>query len=224
LLSGTGTRSCASCHQADKAFTDGLVKEAALDGQGLVKRNTPTLFNAAFQSAQFADMRANSLEGQLRDVIESKPEMHSSLKQVSERLSNDTVYRRLFAAVYPQAEKSGPGQKEITMALTAYVRTLSVLNSRFDAYMRGNPAAMNTDEVNGFNLFMGKARCGTCHYMPLFNGALPPSYTKTDAEVIGVPAGLKGTKIDDDRGRNAITHATAQRPICTTAFLLLWNR
>jgi len=180
-----------------------------LEGQGLLKRNTPTLLNAAFQPAQFYDMRANTLEAQVRDVIESKTEMHGSIKLLSARLSNDTVYRRLFAVAYPESAKSGPGQKEITGAIAAYVRTLSVLNSRFDAYMRGNRSAMDAGEVNGFNLFMGKAKCGACHYMPLFNGALPPSYTKVDAEVLGVPADPKGSRIDDDRGRNGITHATA---------------
>src|SRR6202012_2798176 len=116
--------------------------------------------------------------------------------------------KRLFAAAYPKNEKTEPGLREITGAITAYVRTLSVLNSRSDNYMRGQATAMNTDEVNGFNLFMGKARCGTCHYMPLFNGTLPPSYKKMEAEVIGVPADAKGTRLDDDAGRNAITHAS----------------
>lgn len=207
-LSGSGTRSCASCHQPDKAFADGIVKNTVLGSQLLLKRNTPTLLNAAFQPVQFADMRENTLEGQARDVIENKLEMHGSLKLISARLSHDTVYSRLFAAAYPKSEGTGIGQKEITGAIAAYVRTLSVLNSRFDAYMRGNRSAMAADEVSGFNLFMGKARCGTCHYMPLFNGALPPLYEKMDAEVIGVPADPKGGQINDDRGRNAITHAT----------------
>jgi cytochrome c peroxidase len=47
-LSGSGTMSCASCHQAEKAFTDGLVKNKASDGHGLLLRNTPTLLNAGF--------------------------------------------------------------------------------------------------------------------------------------------------------------------------------
>ena len=77
-------------------------------------------------------------------------------------------------------------------ALAAYVRSLVRLNSRFDDYMRGDTAAMTAQEVRGFNLFMGKARCGTCHYMPLFNGAFPPRFVKVDAEIIGVPQTAKG--------------------------------
>jgi cytochrome c peroxidase len=47
---------------------------------------------------------------------------------------------------------------------------------------------------------MGKAKCGTCHYMPLFNGTLPPKYFASDAEVIGVPASPADTAIDPDPG------------------------
>jgi cytochrome c peroxidase len=89
-------------------------------------------------------------------------------------------------------------------AIGSYVRSLVFLNSRFDEYMRGNRNAMNTAEINGFNLFMGKAKCATCHYMPLFNGAFPPRYMKTEAEVIGVPVSAAKNEIDDDLGRYAI--------------------
>jgi cytochrome c peroxidase len=152
-------------------------------------------------------MRETTLEGQAADVVENKREMNGSLKQIGSLLSKDTVYTRLFATAYPKSKKTGIGRKEITAAIAAYVRTLSILNSRFDDYMRGNRAAMDSEEVNGFNLFMGRARCGTCHYMPLFNGALPPLYTKMDAEVLGVPATPNGSQVDGDHGRNAITHA-----------------
>jgi cytochrome c peroxidase len=58
--------------------------------------------------------------------------------------------------------------------------------------MRGEKAALTAEEVKGFNLFMGKAKCGTCHYMPLFNGNFPPRFVKMEAEVIGVPAAAQG--------------------------------
>jgi cytochrome c peroxidase len=55
---------------------------------------------------------------------------------------------------------------------------------------------------------MGRARCGTCHYMPLFNGALPPLYTKMDAEVLGVPATANGAKIYSKSWTKRNYHAT----------------
>jgi len=83
------------------------------------------------------------------------------------------------------------------------VRSLTSLNSRFDAYMRGDQKALSVEEVEGFNLFMGKAKCGTCHYMPLFNGTVPPLFMTIETEVIGVPRTALGKTIDPDLGRYA---------------------
>jgi cytochrome c peroxidase len=180
-LSGPGTRSCASCHRPELAFTDGMTRNTVLGSHALLPRNTPTLFNAALQPAQFDDLRAATLEDQIRDVLSNPAEMRGSL--------------------------SGPDSPVIVSALAAYVRSLVRLDSRFDAFMRGDGTALSADEVRGFNLFMGKARCGTCHYMPLFNGSFPPLYSRTEAEVIGVP-GMPGSGvIDTDEGQYAILHA-----------------
>ena len=83
-----------------------------------------------------------------------------------------------------------------------YERTLTGLNSRFDQYMRGDVTKLSLQEINGFNLYMGKARCGTCHFAPLFNGALPPFYEITDHHSIGVPVKdtMEKFRIDPDVG------------------------
>ncbi|TZF84669.1 cytochrome C peroxidase [Pedobacter sp. BS3] len=200
ILSGSQTRSCSSCHQPEKAFTDGLVKNADITGKGTISRNTPTLINAALQPAQFYDLRAIALEDQVADVIANKDEMHGSMLVSAKRLWNDKTYRALFAEAFPQKEREAIDTMEIMNAVSSYVRSLTFLNSRFDEYMRGNKAALNKEEVNGFNLFMGKAKCATCHYMPLFNGALPPKYMRIETEVIGVPLTSDAKAIDSDMG------------------------
>ncbi|MFN0276676.1 MAG: cytochrome-c peroxidase, partial [Chitinophagales bacterium] len=58
VLSVNTKRACASCHQPGKAFTDGLAKSLALDFSGTVKRNAPTVINAALQGSYFYDVRA----------------------------------------------------------------------------------------------------------------------------------------------------------------------
>lgn len=199
-VSGTGTRSCASCHQPEKAFTDGLVTNTNIHGTNPLPRNTPTLLNAALQASLFYDLRASSLEEQVRDVVSNKQEMHGSLGELAERLSKDSVYRPLFTRAFPGSSTQPVDTFEIMNAIGSYVRSLAGLSSRFDRYMRGDAHALSRDEVNGFNLFMGKAKCATCHYLPLFNGTVPPKYTISDAEVIGVPAKRHGTAIDPDPG------------------------
>jgi cytochrome c peroxidase len=89
----------------------------------------------------------------------------------------------------------------IMIALATYIRSLNPFTSRFDLYMRGNKDKMNAEEINGFNLFMGKAKCGTCHFMPLFNGTAPPFFNTTESEVLGVPSSPSSNIIDPDPGR-----------------------
>ena len=201
ILSGTGTRSCQSCHQPEKAFTDGLVKNTIINSNKLLKRNTPTLLNAALQASQFYDLRVNTLEDQSISVVQNPDEMHGSLHKAIKQLWEDKNYRELFSAAFPKAGRTNIDTSEVMNAIGSYIRSLTSLNSRFDTYMRGNRNAMSETEIRGFNLFMGKAKCGTCHYMPLFNGTLPPRYMKMETEVIGVPATANANTLDSDMGR-----------------------
>ncbi|CCH54804.1 cytochrome c peroxidase [Fibrisoma limi BUZ 3] len=208
VLSANNQRACISCHQPDKAFTDGLVKNKTLTGQGLIGRNTPTLLNAALQAGQFYDLRASSLENQSFDVVHNVREMDGSLEEVARKLQVDSSYVALFRKAFPT--KNGPIDPfQIQNALASYERTLLSFDSRFDRYMRGQKTVLSAEEVRGLNLFMGKAKCGICHFMPLFNGTVPPGYTDSESEVIGVPATIAETEIDPDLGRNAHTKIDA---------------
>jgi cytochrome c peroxidase len=200
MLSGPGIRSCASCHRPDLAFTDGLPRNTVLGGHVLLPRNTPTLLNAALQPAQFYDLRAATLEEQIRDVLHNPMEMQASLAEAFPRLVRDSVYKNLLVDT-----------AQIVQALAAYVRSLVRLDSRFDSYMRGDSTALKAEEVRGFNLFMGKGRCGTCHYMPLFNGSFPPVYSRTEAEVIGVPGSPGSGVVDADEGQFGVLPASFLR-------------
>jgi cytochrome c peroxidase len=201
VLSGDNSRSCQSCHNPDKAFADGMVSNTVFNSTKRLTRNTPSLINAAFQPAQFNDIRAVLIEEQIDSVIRSKNEMHGSLQLAAEKLWKQEQYKQLFGKAYPLTNRQAIDTFEILNALASYVRSLTSLNSRFDAYMRGNHTTLNAQEVEGFNLFMGKAKCGTCHYMPLFNGAVPPLFMKIETEVLGVPQTKNGKTIDPDPGR-----------------------
>ncbi len=201
ILSGDGSRSCQTCHQPDKAFTDGVVKNTVIHTSKMLPRNTPTLINASLQPNQFYDLRATTLENQANAVVGNQDEMHSSMMMAAGKLWNSKDYRRLFSDAFPAKGRKMIDTFEVMNAIGSYVRSLTLLNSRFDEYMRGNKTAMDQDEINGFNLFMGKAKCGTCHYMPLFNGSFPPQYALVESEIIGVPKTLAEKEIDDDMGR-----------------------
>ncbi|WP_418262615.1 cytochrome-c peroxidase [Flavobacterium faecale] len=198
-LSKDNSRSCSSCHNPDKAFTDGLKTNRSLGG-GLLKRNTPTLTYAGFQNAQFWDMRQLDLEKQSADVVGNIDEMHSSIKDIIPIIQNDKKYFALFQKAFPEATKVEEWQ--IQNALASYTRSLNLFNSKFDLYMR-NKTDFTAEELKGFNLFAGKAKCATCHFIPLFNGTVPPQFKKTEHEIIGSPEDKNGRKLSPDMGRYA---------------------
>ncbi|HLR37638.1 MAG TPA: cytochrome c peroxidase [Chitinophagaceae bacterium] len=199
-LSGTGMRSCASCHIPDKAFTDGLSTNTNIHSGKSLPRNTPTLLNVALQSNFFYDMRVLTLEGQAHDVLTNPDEMDGSMEDIIAYLSQDSTYQKLFSKAYSDWKNPEIDSSKILNALASYDRSLTKLNSRFDQFMRGDSTALSSQEIDGFNLFMGKAKCATCHFMPLFNGLLPPKFVSSEAEVIGVPISKNDTLLDPDLG------------------------
>ena len=198
-LSVNNTRSCASCHIESKAFTDGLAKNNSFDGSMPIHRNTPTILYAALQPALFADSRLAYLEDQAKQVIENPNEMHGSLITAAKLLEEDSVYAKAFQQAF---QEKGITPQKIQKAIAAYIRTRNNFSSSFDDYMRGNNAALNQNEIAGFNLFMGKAKCATCHFMPLFNGSVPPLFLNIESEVLGVPSSnSKPYRLDTDPGK-----------------------
>jgi cytochrome c peroxidase len=205
VLSNGNKRSCASCHQQSLSFTDGLTKAAGIAKGEILLRNTPTLAYAGLQRGFFYDLKAGTLEDQALDVVHHKQEMNGSLKEAAMRINSSKNYAALFQKAYQdKSTKADPWK--IQHALASYIRLLNRFNSRFDRYMQGDKKQLNQQEKAGFNLFMGKAKCGSCHFAPLFNGTQAPLFIKSEAEVLGVPATTDTLKpkIDADLGRYAL--------------------
>jgi cytochrome c peroxidase len=211
-LSSTGRRSCGTCHQPSLAFSDRRRVAAVDPGIGRV-RNTPTLLNAGLQRTQFADQRVLFLEFQFEQVMTNPREMALSPDRAARRLGADSALRAHFAAAFGQPEADAVTAKNLSIAVAAYVRSLEARNSRFDRAIRGDTNAVTASERRGFNLFMGKAACGTCHFAPLFGGTTPPEFLESEPEVIGVPAtrSVKRAVVDPDPGVFAIDRAPLHR-------------
>lgn len=196
-LSKNNDRSCATCHQPEKAFTDGLKVATDLVGSPLL-RNTPSLNYAGFYHGQFWDMRQSDIESLTTNVIENKNEMHGDMVTILNLVKKDTVYAKYFRNVF---NTENIETRHIQNALAVYVRSLSTFSSKFDMYMQGNSKALTKQEQHGFNLFIGKAKCATCHFIPLFNGTVPPRFSSSEQEVLGIPFNAAVTKLDTDLGR-----------------------
>ncbi|MFT3700757.1 MAG: cytochrome c peroxidase [Agriterribacter sp.] len=204
MLSGNGNRSCITCHMPEKYFTDGLKKSIAFDDHSLVRRNAPSLLYSAYQFGNFWDARAKTLEDQILDVVVSANEMNADFAIVTKRLEENKNYRRLFKQAFPlHAVDKRFSAQNIATAIAAYERSLPVMTSAFDKYIAGDKTALTPEQLSGFNLFMGKAQCGTCHFAPLFNSLLPPYYAITELESLGVTQteDFNHPQADADSGR-----------------------
>src|SRR5262249_7143192 len=158
-LSADGSVSCSSCHDPRRAFTDGKkVAEGIAGKQGT--RNSPTLLNAMFNTGQFWDGRAGSLEAQARLPLINPVEMgNRSLDEVVERLARVPEYKSEFERVF-----GGPVTIDaISKAIAAFERTLLSGDSPVDRYLAGDLNALNESARNGLMLFRTRARCGICH-------------------------------------------------------------
>lgn len=177
LLSKDGSRSCASCHQPDKGFGDGLAKSVGING-AMGKRSAPTLWNVAFLDTFFWDARAKTLEEQASGPLFAADEMGNTPENLISTLNNNKHYPTLFKQAFPASTTIKLDQ--IATSLSAFQSSLISLNSRYDRYAHGYHDAMTQEEVDGMNIFRSfVARCSECHQPPLF--------TNNQIAVIGVP-------------------------------------
>jgi cytochrome c peroxidase len=158
-LSGDGTMSCATCHNPELAFTDGL--DISLSYPTTRNwRNAPTLINVAFSKYLFWDGRATTLEDQALFPMMSAFEMNQNLDFLEEELRSVPEYVEAFRKVF-----GGEITRErIAMAIAAFERTLIPRNAPIDRFLNGDKTALSEKARKGYEIFTGKGRCAECHY------------------------------------------------------------
>ena len=163
-FSSTGKISCSTCHEATKAFTDSPLKTSAgIDGlKGT--RNAPTVLNSAYNRTQFWDGRSPDLEDQARHPFLNPVEMGLKDHQpILDVIAADAEYGRSFVAVFGEAG-ADVTIDHVLKAIAAFERTVISGDSAFDRYYFGGDERALTDaQKRGFQLFVGQARCVSCH-------------------------------------------------------------
>lgn len=96
-LSVNGKVSCATCHQASHAFTDG---KPIATGVGLGTRNSPTVVNAAYNQWYFLDGRSDSLWSQALQPMENPAEMGSDRLHIVLLVAQDPASRGSYEQVF----------------------------------------------------------------------------------------------------------------------------
>ena len=146
LLSGDGTVSCATCHQPDKGFGDGLPRSIGVDGSEL-NRSAPSLWNAGLQEIYFWDGRADSLEQQMQGPLYDAHEMAGSPGHLLTVLNENPVYPGLFRQAFPESPTGSVTLDQVYTAIAAFEASLVSLNSRYDYYAHGVHEALTPNEI-----------------------------------------------------------------------------
>lgn len=193
ILSATRDVACATCHHPRFGWADARPTPLGVHASGIgpqrrlaqnaeflpLKRNTPTILNAAFngiesgkpfdpaKSPMFWDNRVLSLEAQALAPIRQREEMRGdvcseagAVPAMIERLKTIPEYLQRFDG------KITPGK--VTDAIAAYERTLITPDSPFDRFMRGDKTAMTPAQQHGMQVFQ-KAGCALCHNGPMLS-------------------------------------------------------
>lgn len=163
-FSSTGEVSCATCHDKAKAFTDSPLTTS----EGIKKltgtRNAPTVVNAAFFDSQFWDGRSPSLEEQALHPFLNPVEMGLKDHQpILDIVSTDPEYVQAFMEVFG-VTGDAITMDEVTKAIASFERTQVAGNSPFDRWrFGGDTSALNEQQQRGFDLFINRGRCVSCH-------------------------------------------------------------
>ena len=188
-LSRDETKSCASCHEPDRAFADERAVAVGI-GNRPGRRNAPTLVNRGYGRLFFWDGRSASLEDQVLQPIGDPNEMDLSLEEASRRVGRST--------------------DEIADALSSYIRSILSGNSRFDRFVNGERAALTPIEHHGLQVFRGKGHCTACH--------VGPNFTDERTHNTGV-AWRTGSPSDDGAGHGAFKTPTLREIARTAPYM-----
>lgn len=159
-LSASHVISCNTCHNIGTGGADNV---PASSGHAWQKgaRNSPTVFNAVFNVAQFWDGRAKDLEEQAKGPVQNPVEMHNTPKNVEATLRSMPEYVAAFGKAFP-ADQQPVSFDNMARALQAFESTLITPDSRFDLYLKGDDNALDAREKKGLQSFMSSG-CISCH-------------------------------------------------------------
>jgi cytochrome c peroxidase len=146
-LSRDGSIACVSCHDPDRAFSDGRAIAVGVFGRA-GRRNAPAIVNRGYGRAFFWDGRARTLEEQVLGPIEDPNEMDLPVAEAASRVS-----------LTPE---------DLSRALASYVRSILSGDSAYDRSVNGDRTALSAEQQAGLQIFRGKGNCTACHVGPNF--------------------------------------------------------
>lgn len=163
ITSSNNLVSCASCHHQRLAFSD---IEKSFSNSGVsgknTHRNTPPLFNLAWQTGYFWDGGAKDLESQVFAPLKHPDEHNQDLKTLVTKLENNTEYVRLFAKVFNNQPISS---QNISYSIAQYERALVSYKSLYDDFLQKKDTNIFT-AIQKQGLLVFNLHCEKCHKHP----------------------------------------------------------
>lgn len=170
LFSDNNTRSCASCHDADLAFTDGLPVAV---GAGVHVRNSQGLLDVGLQRWFGWDGGADSLWAATLRPIFTDIELNGDLATIAARLRARPDVMQGFEDGGHTPETDQALVVLASKSIAAWMRTLQSETTAFDEYriavLDGKPGTYPDDAKRGLEIFFGDANCHVCHFGPNFS-------------------------------------------------------
>jgi cytochrome c peroxidase len=176
-LSVNNTKSCASCHSPQFAFTDGYRKSITSLGENVL-HNAPTLVNVQqYKFYDWANSNSTTLSKQIKRPLYGEHPLELGLNlnypQFKSFLEKDTKYKHLFKQAFPN-DTALFTLTQIETSIVAFVKTINSYNTPFDKH------TMSESAKKGFELFSSnKLKCASCHAPPHFT--LAASSTNIDS-------------------------------------------
>ena len=194
-LSANGQMACATCHKPEHGWADN--RAVGIPHGAVPARNTPTVRNAAFHSTFFWDGRAGSLEAQAAEALANPHEMAATPEHVIDTLATNPGYSEQYTKAFP----GRPFEfRAVVEAIACFERTIVGGRSRFDEFLRGDPAALTDAEVLGLDLFRREGQCLNCHHGP----------TLSDGRFHDLGLSFHG-RSNEDLGRYGVTRDPADK-------------
>jgi len=197
-LSIEGRRSCATCHDPAKSFTDGKTRSF---GRALLDRNAIALANLRLNRWFGWAGAADSLWAQSIHPIVDEKELGLTAEQVRERLASEPAFAAAYQHLFRSAVTDDDAERvlvNIAKALAAFQETIVTARTPFDdfrdAVERDDAQAMarySRAAQRGLQIFVGKGNCSVCHF--------GPNFTSGEFEDAGVPHFAEKGRVDPGR-------------------------
>lgn len=208
-FSSNGRVSCASCHDPSNAFSDSPRRTSEGINHLTGTRNAPTLINAVYYARHFWDGRASGLEDQARLPFVNPVEMGlPDYAPVLAIVRTDPQYVSMFRRAYAQAPAQVTMQ-HVQQAIASFERTIVAGDSPFDRwYFAGESSAMSARAKRGYELFVHKGRCATCHLIERQHAL----FTDNRFHNVGIGIGIGIERLRGELGRLSGEWDLAQPP------------